>query len=269
MNYQQITEAALEVVKTAALFIRQERRNFQVDRIEVKGAHDFVSYVDKEAERLLVEGFRKFLPDSVFITEEQTVIREKGEYTWIIDPLDGTTNFIHGMPPYAISVALLHHDDLVSGIICELTQDEYFYSWKGGKAYLNGEIMTCTQTAKVTDSLFATGFPYYDYDRMQDFLKSLEYFMRNSHGVRRLGSAATDLAYVACGRLDGFFEYGLSPWDVAAGAFLVQQAGGKVCDYRLGNDYIFGKEIIASNTPVFPEFSKILSEMYSGQNHSE
>lgn len=240
-----------------------------MDRVREKGAHDFVSYVDQESERILVNGLKRILPGSVFITEEQTIQRAQGEYTWIIDPLDGTTNFIHNLPPYAISVALLHEQEPVLGIIYELTQDECFYSWKGGKAYLNEAEMQCSGTAYVKDSLIATGFPYYDYQRMKDFLESLEYFMRNSHGVRRLGSAATDLAYVACGRLEGFFEYGLSPWDVAAGAFLVQQAGGKVCDYRLGNDYLFGKEIIASNSPVFEEFSSLLERMYSGKHHSE
>lgn len=269
MNYQELTQQALKVVQMAADFIRHERKSFTMDRVREKGAHDFVSYVDQESERILVNGLKRILPGSVFITEEQTIQRAQGEYTWIIDPLDGTTNFIHNLPPYAISVALLHEQEPVLGIIYELTQDECFYSWKGGKAYLNEAEMQCSGTAYVKDSLIATGFPYYDYQRMKDFLESLEYFMRNSHGVRRLGSAATDLAYVACGRLEGFFEYGLSPWDVAAGAFLVQQAGGKVCDYRLGNDYLFGKEIIASNSPVFEEFSSLLERMYSGKHHSE
>lgn len=267
MNYQEITEQAIQVVQQAAQFIRQERESFSMASVKEKGAHDFVSYVDQESERILVNGFSLILPESVFITEEETIKRAEGEFVWIIDPLDGTTNFIHNLPPFAISVALMHHRELVAGIIYELTQDECFYAWKGGKAYRNGKEISCSSTAMVKDSLIATGFPYYDYQRMKDFLESLEYFMRNSHGVRRLGSAATDLAYVACGRLEGFFEYGLSPWDVAAGAFIVQQAGGKVCDYRLGNDFLFGKEIIASNTPVFVEFSSLLANMYS-QNRS-
>jgi myo-inositol-1(or 4)-monophosphatase len=265
MNYQEIARRALDVVILTADFIIEERKKFSLESVKEKGAHNFVSYVDQEAERMLVDGLTKALPGATFITEEETILAQKGEFTWIIDPLDGTTNFIHALPPYAISVALTHQDELVLGIVHEITQNESFYSWKGAKAFLNGKEMSCSTASTVKDSLIATGFPYYDYDRMKAFLESLEYFMRNSHGVRRLGSAATDLAYVACGRLEGFFEYGLSPWDVAAGAFLVKQAGGKVCDYRLGEDYVFGKEIIASNSPVFNEFSQLLTEMYKNK----
>ncbi|MCF8294583.1 MAG: inositol monophosphatase [Bacteroidales bacterium] len=266
MDYGTLCQAAIQIVKDTGVYIRTERQSFAANKVEEKGIHNFVSYVDKEAERRLVEGFKGLLPSSFFITEEDTVEAAQGEFTWIIDPLDGTTNFIHNLPPFAISVALQHHQETVLGIIYEVTGDECYYSWKGARAYLNGTIIQCSQTSRVHDSLIATGFPYYDYERMKSFLHSLEYFMRNSHGVRRLGSAATDLAYVACGRFEGFYEYGLSPWDVAAGAFLVTQAGGRVCDYRLGDDYIFGKEIIASNNGIFQEFSTLLADMYQGKH---
>lgn len=262
MNYESICRKAIIIVKQAGAYIREERAGFSKEMVESKGIHNFVSYVDKEAERILVSGFSSILPASTFITEEETTLSSISDWTWIIDPLDGTTNFIHNLPPYAVSVALMHNQELVLGIILEITGDECFYSWKGGGIYLNDAPIACSPAARVHDSLIATGFPYYDYERMKQFLLSLEYFMRNSHGVRRLGSAATDLAYVACGRFEGFFEYGLSPWDVAAGAFLVKQAGGNVCDYRLGDDYVFGKEIIASNAGIFKEFSDLLHEMY-------
>lgn len=262
MDYESICRQAITIVQEAGEYIRTQRAGFQSEMVESKGIHNFVSYVDKEAERLLVAGFTHILPESTFITEEETTTGKLSDWTWIIDPLDGTTNFIHNLPPYAVSVALMHQKELVLGIILEITGNECFYSWKGGEVYLNDKKVCCSPADKVHDSLIATGFPYYDYERMKQFLYSLEYFMRNSHGVRRLGSAATDLAYVACGRFEGFFEYGLSPWDVAAGAFLVKQAGGNVCDYRLGEDYVFGKEIIASNPGIYKEFSGLLNEMY-------
>jgi myo-inositol-1(or 4)-monophosphatase len=139
-------------------------------------------------------------------------------------------------------------------VIYEVGLDECFYGYKGGKSYLNGKEISVSRQSKVADSLIATGFPYSDYKRLPQFMKSLEYFMAKSHGLRRLGSAATDLAYVACGRFDAFYEYNLNAWDVAAGVVIVRQAGGRVCDFSGGKDYLFGREIIASNDLIFDEF---------------
>lgn len=143
----------------------------------------------------------------------------------------------------------------------EVMLEECFYAFEGGEAYLNGKPITVSKTEKVTNSLIATGFPYYNYDRIKPFLETLDYFMRNSHGIRRIGSAATDLVYVACGRFDSFYEYSLSPWDVAAGAFIVEKAGGKVSDFSGGDNYIFGKEIIATNSLIFDEFLEVLKKI--------
>jgi len=254
MDLQNICSKAKELIKKTGSYISTEAKQFNNSAVESKGTHDFVSFVDKNAEKQLVDGLKKLIPEAGFIAEEQTETYRAEQYNWIIDPLDGTTNFIHGLMPYAISVALMEKNEIVIGIVYEISRDEMFYAWKGGKAYLNGKEISVTKAKKVSDSLIATGFPYYDYNRLPQFMETLSFFMRNSHGLRRLGSAATDLAYVACGRFDAFYEYSLSPWDVAGGAFIVQQAGGKVSDFDGGGDYIFGKEIIATNGNIFDEF---------------
>ncbi len=254
MDLQNICFHAIEIIKVTGVYISSESQSFDKNKVESKGLHDFVSFVDKTAEKQLIEGLKHLVPNVAFIAEENTVKTVDSQYKWIIDPLDGTTNFIHGLAPYAISVALMDGSEIILGIVHEISRNETFYSWKAGKAFLNDKEICVTNTSKVKDSLIATGFPYYDYECMPQFLNSLDYFMRNSHGLRRLGSAATDLAYVACGRFDAFYEYSLSPWDVAAGAFIVQQAGGKVCDFKGGDNYIFGKEIIATNANIYDEF---------------
>jgi len=258
MDLEKILKDTLKLVKETGAFIKNEQKNLSEDKVEVKGIHNFVTYIDKSAEKRIVDGLRLILPESGFITEEQTAT-EKGEiYNWIIDPLDGTTNFIHRLFPVAISIALQENDKTILGIVYELGLDECFYSIKGQPAFLNEKEIKVSETKLVNDSLIATGFPYYDYHRMRGYMASFEYFMKNSRGLRRLGSAATDLAYVAIGRFDAFYEYSLSPWDVAAGAFIVEQAGGKVCDFDGGDNYIFGKEIIATNRKTFDEFKDII-----------
>ncbi len=219
-----------------------------------------MTYVDKGAEEMLVRGLREIIPGSGFIAEEGTSSERGDIFNWVIDPLDGTTNFIHGAPPYSVSVALMKNNEVVLGIVHEVASGEMYHSFGGGKAFLNGRQIVASDAARVSDALIATGFPYSDFQRIKPFMKSLEYFFTHSHGVRRLGSAAMDLAYVACGRYDAFYEYNLNPWDVAAGAFLVQQAGGCVGDFAGKDNYIFGQEIIASGSAVFPEFQKLVSE---------
>jgi len=253
-NLEEITKNVIEIAKQTGQFIRHELHKIKTEQIESKGTHDFVTYVDKTAEKQIVEGLIKLLPDAGFITEEKTIATQEKEYMWIIDPLDGTTNFIHGIPCFSISIALMRADDVVSGVIYEVNLDECFYAWEGSKAYLNGNEIRVSPTNQLKDSLLATGFPYHDYSKLEKYLELFTWCLHNTHGVRRLGSAAADLAYVACGRFDAFFEYGLNAWDVAAGVFIVQRAGGKVTDFKGGNDYIFGGELIAGNNNMFEEF---------------
>lgn len=254
LNLSELCRDVCQLARQVGTFIKTEQSKFSSNSIEIKGKNDFVSYVDKTAEKQLVECLSVLLPESGFIAEEGTSTKKGDVYNWIIDPLDGTTNFIHGLPCFAISIALTRNDELILGIIYEINLDECFYGWEGSKAYLNGNEIHVSKANTLANSLIATGFPYYDYSRINEYMKLFNYFMKETQGIRRLGSAATDLAYVACGRFEGFYEYSLQPWDVAAGAFIVQQAGGKVTDFSGGTNFVFGKEIVAGNAFVFDEF---------------
>ncbi len=263
INLQTLCQDVCALSKEVGVFIKNEGEKFSSMKVEVKGKNDFVSYVDKTSEKRIVEKLALLLPEAGFIAEEGTSTKKGETYNWVIDPLDGTTNFIHGIPCFAISIALMRNEELILGVIYEINFDECFYAWEGSKAYLNGKEITVTKTAKLADSLLATGFPYYDYSRMDEYIELFKYFMKHTHGLRRLGSAATDLAYVACGRFEGFYEYSLQPWDVAAGAFIVQQAGGKVTDFKGEENYIFGKEIVAGNSACFDEFLDVVKKHFN------
>jgi myo-inositol-1(or 4)-monophosphatase len=254
LNLEQLCSDVRAVVAEAADFITRELEKRVELNIEVKGRHNYVTYVDKRAEEMLVKGLSNLLPEAGFIAEEGTSTKRGDRYNWIIDPLDGTTNYIHGLPPFAISVALIAQDDIILGVVHEMGLRECFYAWKGSSAYLNGKEIHVSKAEKVSDSLIATGFPYTDFAYLSNFMDTIRFFMENSHGLRRLGSAATDIAYIAAGRFEAFYEYGLNPWDVAAGILIVKQAGGRVSDFSGGNNYLFGGQIVISNDLVFDEF---------------
>lgn len=251
----------MEVVKTAAAYVREQHENRKGLTIEEKGRQDFVTHVDKEAEKILVSGLSELLPEAGFIAEEGTNNTRGEQYNWIIDPVDGTTNFIHGVFPFAISVGLTHKKEVVAGIVYEFGLNEYFYSWKGGGAWLNGSQIHVSEVPRVDKALIATGFPYTNFKYLEQFMRSMDYFMHNSHGLRRLGSAATDIAYVACGRYDGFYEYGLHPWDVAAGILLVKEAGGTISDFAGQTNPLFAEHILCSNAGIFKEFQSVIQEI--------
>jgi myo-inositol-1(or 4)-monophosphatase len=251
-----------DVIIRVGEFIRREKGKVTSGEIETKSLNSLVSYVDKTAEEHLVKNLGSLLPEAVFLTEEETVKTEAGDLQWIIDPLDGTTNFLHQIPVFSISVALQWKGETIMGIVYEVNQDECFYAWKSGGAYLNSKPISVRKSETLADALIATGFPYYDYDKVPGYLKILEAMMRKTRGIRRLGSAAVDLAYVACGRFDAFFEYSLNPWDVAAGAFIVQEAGGKVTDFKGGNDYLHGREIVATSAAVEQEFFGYIKDAF-------
>ncbi len=255
MNAEILIRQAIPLVKEVGGFIRQELINFDHRVTEIKSPNQLVTHVDINSEKMLVERLRATSPDAGFITEEDTVKDDRdADIVWIIDPLDGTTNFVHKLPVFSVSVGLMIKGKLAGGIVYEVNQDECFFAWEGGPAYLNSNEIRVSQSTELGDSLLATGFPYYDYDRIDDYIDLLKVLMRNTRGLRRMGSAAVDLAYVACGRFDGFFEYSLSPWDVAAGAFIVQQAGGKVQDFSGGDNFIFGNEIVAGCPGIYEPF---------------
>jgi myo-inositol-1(or 4)-monophosphatase len=266
MNLENLCFDVQGIAKIAGVFIAEEREKFSIQDVEVKGKANFVSYVDKQAEKLIVDELQKLLPGSGFIAEEGTGINNGEKYKWIIDPLDGTTNFIHGLPPFAVSIALMEDEEIILGVVYEITQDECFYAWKGSKAYLNGDEIKVSTASTTSDALIATGFPYSAFEKLESYVESMRYFMVHSHGLRRLGSAATDMSYVAAGRFEAFYEHGLKPWDVAAGTIILRQAGGKVSDFNGGDKFLFNGEIVASNGAYFDEFYDIVHK-YFLENH--
>jgi len=247
IDYKKLTTDVCNIAQSVGHFMAEERKTFDESKIETKGVHDLVSYVDKTAEIKIISELQKLLPEAGFIAEEGTNNTRGERFNWIIDPLDGTTNYIHGLPIYSVSIALIDGNELVSGVVYEVGHDECFYAWKNGGTYLNGKPIHVSNRAETGNALLATGFPYSDFSRMDSYIDMFKWAMTNARGVRRLGSAAADLAYVAAGRFDAFWEYDLKPWDVAAGSLLVTEAGGKVTDYKGGTNYLFGKEIIATN----------------------
>jgi len=262
MDYKEICLKVVELAGNVGAFVTNERLQFDSNRIETKGKNDFVTYLDKASEERIVEGLLKIIPLAGFIAEEKTSVVKGETYNWVIDPIDGTTNFIHGLSPYAISIALLCNDQLVVGVVYEMALKETFYAWKNGGAYLNGKAIHVSERNSIADSLIATGFPYSDYSKMEPFIETMKFFFTNSHGLRRIGSAATDLAYVACGRFEAFYEYALKPWDVAAGALIVTEAGGNICDFAGGSNFLYGGELIASNKNVFEEVKREIGNRF-------
>ena len=266
MDYKELCIQVQEIARSAGKFIREERSKISENDVELKSAASLVTYVDKTAEATIVSALKKLIPESGFVAEEGTATSKDEKYKWFVDPLDGTTNYIHGIPPHSVSIGLSEDDKLVLGVVYEITSDEMFYAWKGSPAFANGrEIKTATAVHSV-DTLIATGFPYYDFEKAENYMDALKHLMKNTRGIRRLGSAAVDLAYVAAGRFDAFFEHALHAWDVAAGVFILQQAGGKVSDFNGGTDWLFGGEIIAASGNYYPEFFSIINNYLGEKN---
>ncbi len=246
MELKSLLDNVLIVTEDAASFIRSQAGKVKADEIEAKSRNSLVSYVDKQAEHILVNGLGKLIDSSGFITEENTVIQQKSEYTWVIDPLDGTTNFLQQIPLYSVSIGLMHHDELVLGVVSDVEQKEVFYAWKGGGAWCNGERIHVSDRTDVQDAVVATGFPYASRDVLTQLTSVFEYFLKNARGIRRLGSAAIDLAYVACGRFDVYYETTLNPWDIAGGIILVREAGGIVTDFSNYGAMMENGQVIAA-----------------------
>lgn len=267
MNLEVIYSQANQLVLEVGAFIKEESKKFATTDIKEKSKNSLVTYVDTEAEIRLVKGLSKVVPEAGFITEEKTAKKSKGEKVqWIIDPLDGTTNFIHGIPCYSVSVALMEGPEVVLGIVYEINMDECFHAWKGSGAFLNKSPIHVSPPKNLDESLLATGFPYHDYERIDAYMETFKTLMLSSRGIRRLGSAAVDLAYVACGRFDAFYEYSLNSWDVAAGSIIVEEAGGKVTDFKGGTNHIFGKEILASSLGIYNDLQVILQQEMKGSS---
>jgi len=262
MDLSILTHDVIKLTKEVGKFIRQEALTFDSQRIEYKGINDMVSYVDKTAETMLVSKLSVLLPEAGYITEEKTISKTGEAYNWIIDPLDGTTNFIHGIPTYSISIALEHKNELILGVVYEINRDECFSAWQNGGAYLNGIAINVSKALQLSDTLLATGFPYSDFEKQSAYLEVFRELMQKCQGLRRIGSAAVDMAYVACGRFDGFFEYNLNYYDIAAGIVLVKEAGGEIFDFSGGTEYINKRELTVTNTHISEELISLIKKHF-------
>jgi myo-inositol-1(or 4)-monophosphatase len=256
-----LTEKASLVAKEAGAYLRQRQLTFDRSVVELKSMNALVSDVDRSTEELIVQRLTHIFPEAGFLTEEETTFQATdSQYTWVIDPLDGTTNFVHGLPIFSVSIALLKEDWPVVGVVYEVGMDECFTAYEGGGAFLNGKRIQVTSTTRLEDSLLATGFPYYNFSKLQGFQNTLAHMYQHTRGVRRIGTAAVDLAYTACGRFDGYFEYGLSPWDVAAGVVLVREAGGIVTNFENKNVPVASESVIAANKSIHPVVYTIVEQ---------
>ncbi len=248
MNLEQIKKEVVALALECGAFMQKEAESFDYSKVELKGKNDLVSYVDKELEIMIATRLKEVLPEAGFITEEGTQKVDNNPLKWVIDPLDGTTNFIHGLPVYCTSIALIDANELLVGVVYEPSRNECFHAHKGGGAFCNDKRIHVSKLNKISDSLLATGFPFHDFEKIGNYVKILNELMQNAHGLRRLGSAAVDLAYVAMGRYEAYFEYNLNSWDLAAGALIVQEAGGTVTDFSGGDNFVFGRELVAANS---------------------
>lgn len=237
--------ALLSAIREVGAYLREEFQRFSRTDTEYKTARDPVSYVDRRAEELLQSHCTRLLPEAGFILEESGGADQDRELVWVVDPLDGTKNFVHGIPLFGISVALLYHQKPILGVVYAVPQDEAFWAVRGGGAFREKAPLHVSTTSDPDRLLVVTGFMYRDPTRAERYFQALNEIMRRFGGLRRLGSAALDLAYVAAGRLDVFFEMDLNPWDVAAGALIVEEAGGRVTDFSGGENYLFGGSILA------------------------
>jgi myo-inositol-1(or 4)-monophosphatase len=221
-------------------------------KVRAKQARDFVTQVDEAAEQAILDVVRRAYPEHGFLAEESGRSAQGAETVWIIDPLDGTTNFIHGFPQYCVSIAVEHRGALAHAVVYDPGRNELFTASKGRGAFLNDRRIRVSKCARLDEALVGTGFPFKELTRLELYSKQLNNMMRVASGVRRAGAAALDFAYVACGRLDAFWEMGLAPWDMAAGALLVQEAGGLVADLRGEQSFLESGDVCAASPKIFP-----------------
>ncbi|MBI1942811.1 MAG: inositol monophosphatase [Betaproteobacteria bacterium] len=251
---------AVKAARRAGGIINRAALDRTALEIRAKRANDFVTQVDRAAESAIIEVVRKAYPDHAVLAEEAgKIARERSEYLWVIDPLDGTTNFIHGFPQYCVSVAVQHRGVTAHGVVYDPSKNELFTASRGRGAFLDDRRIRVSKCAQLKDALVGTGFPFKEMSRQDLYLRQLSRLMHDSSGVRRAGAAALDLAYVAAGRLDAFWEMGLSAWDMAAGALLIQEAGGLVGDLAGEAGYLDSGDIAAATPKVFPELLRALA----------
>ena len=245
-----------------AVYIRKQLTEVTTGDIEVKDMNSLVSYVDKEAEKMIINRLSQLVPEAGYITEEGTSEIGVRSSNWIIDPLDGTTNFLRQIPHFSTSIALIENGEVTLGVVYDTMLDVAYSAIRGGGAKANGKPIQVSETKELKEVIIATGFPYRRDSNMAANFKALEYCVLNCRGVRRFGSAALDLAYVASGKFDAYYENTLNIWDIAAGVLLVEEAGGSICDYKGGQDYLNRGGVIAVNGNLFGELSEGLLGIY-------
>ncbi|MBE7421941.1 MAG: inositol monophosphatase [Zoogloeaceae bacterium] len=249
---------AVKAARRAGGIINRASRDVEQIKVSAKRDKDFVTEVDKAAEAAIIEVLKEAYPDHAILAEESGA-SGASEHVWIIDPLDGTTNFIHGFPQYCVSIAQQHRGVLQHAVIYDPTRNELFTASKGAGAFLNERRIRVTKRSKMNESLIGTGFPFRYFEHADAYLGIFRDMMHKTAGVRRPGAAALDLAWVAAGRIDGFWELGLSPWDMAAGALLITEAGGLVGDLTGEADYLETGNIVGGNPKVFVQLLQIIA----------
>ncbi len=256
-----ILNVATIAARSAGNKIMQHLENIERLNIEHKGKNDYVSEVDKEAEQIIIQTIQKYYPDHKILAEESgTRGSETSNFEWIIDPLDGTTNFLHQFPQFSVSIAVKEKGRLMHGVIFDPVRDEMFSATRGDGAKLNNFRIRATEQKTLDNALLGTGFPYHDFTYIDSYMNSLKSFMQSTAGIRRAGSAALDLAYVACGRIDGYWEFNLKPWDIAAGALIAQEAGALVTDFSGGENYLNSGNILTANPKLYKEMAQTLAK---------
>ncbi|MBI4707830.1 MAG: inositol monophosphatase [Candidatus Omnitrophica bacterium] len=256
---------AFRAAMLAGFHILENLGRISKDDIDTKRASDFVTRADKEAEQIILKTIKHKFPDHHFLAEESIKEVDTGEYRWIIDPLDGTTNFIHEYPVFSVSIALEYKSDVVLGVVYDPLRDELFTAEKGKGAFLNGKPLRVSLISDLSKSLVATGFPFRKKELIDPYLDLFKNIFHRVSDIRRAGSAALDLAYLASGRCDGFFEIGLSPWDIAAGSLLITEAGGIITDFGGGQDYLFTGNIVSGNRVLHGEILKEVKGIFRGK----
>ncbi|BBP46494.1 inositol monophosphatase [Thiosulfatimonas sediminis] len=251
---------AKEAAEAAGHVIRHYQERFDQITVEHKGRNDYVSQCDFEAEQAIIKTIRKYHKDHKILAEESGAQNGTSPIEWIIDPLDGTTNFLHQFPQYAVSIAVREKGKLMHAVIYDPRAEEMFSASRGSGAYLNNYRIRVSEQKTLNNALLATGFPYHDFSYVDTYLAGLKVFMTSTAGIRRAGSAALDLAYVACGRVDGFWEFNLKPWDIAAGILIIKEAGGFTTDFAGSENYLESGNIIAANPKLFKEMAQVISK---------
>ena len=238
------------------------RASFDIDKLTIrkKRQNDFVSEVDDAAEEAIISVLRDAYPDHGILAEESGRTDTKSDYVWVIDPLDGTTNFLHGFPQYCVSIGLLHKGKPTQAVVYDTNRNELFTASKGVGAYLNDRRIRASRADKLEDALVGTGFPFREVGHLDDYLRMFKNVTKGTSGIRRPGAAALDLAWVACGRIDAFWEIGLSPWDMAAGALLVREAGGLIGDLDGNEGFLDSGRVVAANPKIFSAFLQLLKQ---------